>query len=221
MHGSQVTDARLRIDRYPVRVSPDGSKIVLVRKAPGKSDTLQVLDVASGAFTTLLVDQDRSAADGTVEYLWPRFDPQGRIVVLRRSYTYGPVDVALISVDTSGKNAQNLISAMPFEALANGFDVNWATRTVVGARSPQLPGGLNPEEIYLYTLADGNVSAPLDSGHAPSFIAGAAAPAPTVAPSATAVPSATRDPNAPPPPSRRSNRSLTRLTRCSITSGSG
>ncbi len=198
-YGSQVTDARLRIDRYPARQSSDGSRIVLVRKAPGKSDTLQVLDTTSGAFTTLALDQDRSAADGTVEYLWPRFDPQGRIVVLRRSYTYGPVDVALISLDVSGKNVQNLISAMPFEALANGFDVNWATRTVVGARAPQMPGGLNPEEVYLYNLADGNVSAPLDSGHAPSFIAFAPAPLPTAAPPATLPPSPTRDPNAPTP----------------------
>ncbi len=199
VYGRQVTDARLRIDRYPARLSPDGSKIVLVRKAPGKSDTLQVLDVANGAFMTLTLDADRSATDGTVEYLWPRFDPQGHIVVLRRSYTYGPVEVALISLDVTGQNARNLISAMPFEALANGFDVNWAARTVIGARAPQLPGGLNPEEIYLYNLADGSSSAPLDSGHAPSFIPFAAAPLPTVAPSATVPPSATRDPNAPSP----------------------
>jgi len=198
-YGSQVTDARLRIDRYPPRLSPDGSRIVLVRKAPGKSDTLQVLDTTGGAFTTLALDQDRSAAAGTVEYLWPRFDPQGYIVVLRRSYTYGPVEVALISLDVNGKGVQNLISAMPFEALANGFDVNWAARTVVGARAPQMPGGLNPEEVYLYNLADGSVSAPLDSGHAPSFIPFAQAPLPTAAPAATMPPSATRDPNAPAP----------------------
>ena len=95
-------------------------------------------------------------ADGTVEYLWPRFDPQGHIVVLRRSFAFGPVDTRLLSLDTDGANVQTLIGGLQFEALANGFDVNWPARTLIGARSPELPGGMRPEEIYLFDLADGD-----------------------------------------------------------------
>jgi hypothetical protein len=195
-HGTQVTDQKTRIDRYPARSSSDGTKIVLIRQEQGKSSQIQVLDVASGRFNTVTLAMDRGAADGTVEYLWPRFDPQGHIVVLRRSFAFGPVDTRLLSLDTSGANVQTLISGLQFESLANGFDVNWPARTLVGARSPELPGGMRPEEIYLFDLAAGTAGRPLDSGHAPAFVSGAGAPA---QPTATAAP-ATPPPGATPGP---------------------
>ena len=50
--------------------------------------------------------------------------------------------------------------------------------------------------IFVYeVLADGSVSAPLDSGHAPSFIPFAQAPLPTAAPSATSSVTSTNTPN--------------------------
>src|SRR5205085_1691356 len=102
---------------YPARIAPDGRKIVLIRQTQSATSQIQVLDVASGQFSTLAPDIDRGTAPGTVEYLWPRFDQQGRIVVLRRVYTYGPVDVRLLALDLSGKTVQTLISAMQFESL--------------------------------------------------------------------------------------------------------
>ncbi|HMA33105.1 MAG TPA: hypothetical protein VKY74_01395, partial [Chloroflexia bacterium] len=203
VHGSVVTDQRTHLDRYPARISGDGTKIVVVRQATGQSSQIQLLDVASGQLNTVVLDLDRTAPDGSIEYLWPRFDPQGHIVVVRRSYAPGPITTSLISVDTSGKNAQTLIGGLQFEALANGFDVNWAGRTVIGARAPEMPGGLRPEEIYLYDLATGTVAAPLDSGHAPSFSPVAGLPPPTPPPATptailpTAAPTIT--PGGPPP----------------------
>src|SRR5436853_468977 len=79
IHGSQITNQTTRIDRYPARISPDGTKIVLIRQTTGRNSQIQVLNVASGQFSTLAPDLDRQATEGTVEYLWPRFDPQGRI----------------------------------------------------------------------------------------------------------------------------------------------
>ncbi|HUS17812.1 MAG TPA: hypothetical protein VM536_22680 [Chloroflexia bacterium] len=188
VHGGQVANVQNRIDRYPARISPDGTKIVFVRQSQGKSSLLQVLTVGTGQISSLAVDRDRGTVEGSVEYLWPRFDPQGRIVVLRRSGN----DNTLIAVDLTGKTLQNLITGLQYESLAYGFDVNWAGRSVIAARSPELPGGMRPEEIFLYDLATGNASAPLDSGHAPSFVAAVGAPPPTPGP-----PTATAQPNGP------------------------
>jgi hypothetical protein len=196
--GSQVTELRTRIDRYPARISRDGSKVVVVRQEQGLSNRVQVLDVATHQFTTLNLAPDQGAAEGSVAYLWPRFDQADRIVVLRRAYNSGVVQAQLISFDANGGNVQTLASGLSYEALANGFDVNWAEHTLVGGRAPELPGGLRPEEIYLYDLATGRASSPLDSGHAPSFSPVRNAP-PEPGPTATAAPP-TASPTPGPPP---------------------
>jgi Tol biopolymer transport system component len=65
--GSQVTELRTRIDRYPARISRDGSKVVVVRQEQGLSNRVQVLDVATHQFTTLNLAPDQGAAEGSVE----------------------------------------------------------------------------------------------------------------------------------------------------------
>ncbi len=193
--GSQVTTQGTRIDRYPPAVAPDGSAVAVIRQVPGQNSEILMLDPSTGHFTTLAPEIDQGATPGTVEYLWPRFDPQGRLVVLRRVYTYGPVDVGLIRMDRAGKNTATLLGHLQYESLADGYDVNWDARTVVAARAPQMPGGLNPEEIYLIDLDTGTAGPPIDSGHAPSLTLTGGQPA-----APTALPTAPPAPTQPAPP---------------------
>ncbi|MGI8588390.1 MAG: TolB family protein [Chloroflexia bacterium] len=168
-----------RIDRYPARISADGTKVVFIRQeAANAGGMIELLDVASSQAAPLSVDQDANTPPGSVEYLWPRFDPQGRIVVFRRASAPGSASASLISLDLTGKTVATLARGLMPEALANGFDVNWAGNTLIAARAPEQPGGLRPEEIYLYDLAAGRAAPPLTDGHAPAYIAAAGPPAP-------------------------------------------
>ena len=92
--GSQVTELRTRIDRYPARISRDGSKIVVIRQAAGKSSQVQVLDVATDQFSTLSARHRPRRRRGHGRVSLAALRPAGHIVVLRRAYTFGPLDSA-------------------------------------------------------------------------------------------------------------------------------
>jgi hypothetical protein len=167
-----------RYDSFPARVSPDGQTAVLVRQSQGKNSLLALVSLTSGVGNLIEPDIDKDAPEGSVEYLWPQWTPDGRIVVLRRGYTFSPSDNALLTFDRQGKNAQVLVSGLTYEALADGFDVDWTGRIVWAARAPEMPGGQRPEELYSIDLATNGFSAPLDSGHEPSWSGTLGAPPP-------------------------------------------
>ncbi len=187
--------SQVRYDSYPARVSPDGRTAVLVRQSQGKNSLLATVNLSNGVGNLISLDLDKDAPEGSVEYLWPQWTPDGRIVVLRRGYTFSPRDNALITVDRQGKNAQVLVSGLTYEALASGFSIDWDGRVVWAARSPEMPGGQRPEEIYNIDLTTNGFSAPLDSGHAPDWSATLSAP-PAVIPGSqpTAAPTTAQTP---------------------------
>lgn len=199
--------SQVRYDGYPARVSPDGKMTVLVRQSQGKNSLLATVSLTSGTGSLITPDIDKTAPEGSVEYLWPQWTPDGRIVVLRRGYTFSPRDNALLSFDRQGKNAQVLVSGLTYEALADGFAIDWTGRIVWGARAPEMPGGQRPEEIYTIDLATNNSGTPLDSGHAPSWSGTLGAPPvsqPTSAPAPPGTPVPTSlpaPPGTPAPPS--------------------
>ena len=192
--------SQVRYDGFPARVSPDGQMAVLVRESQGKNSLLATVSLTSGVGSLIQPDIDKDTPEGSVEYLWPQWTPDGRIAVLRRGYTFSPRDNALLTMDRSGKNAQVLVSGLTYEALADGFAIDWTGRIVWAARAPEMPGGQRPEELYTIDLATNGFSAPLDSGHAPSWSATLGAPPPpTPGVQPTAPPPA---PGTPAPPGR-------------------
>jgi Tol biopolymer transport system component len=188
--------SQVRYDGFPARVSPDGQSTVLVRESQGKNSLLATVSLTSGVGSLIQPDIDKDAPDGSVEYLWPQWTPDGRIAVLRRGYTFSPRDNALLTMDRNGKNAQVLVSGLTYEALAAGFDVDWTGRIVWAARAPEMPGGQRPEELYSIDLATSGFSAPLDSGHGPAWSATLGAPPP---PTAVSQPTAPVVPGSPVP----------------------
>ena len=182
--GTLPTTPQVRYDAYPPRLSPDGRTLLLVKQAQGQNATLILMDLGAGGTNTITPEADTGANPGTVQYLWPRWTNDGRIVAVRRVYSSNPNDNQLLMLDRNGKNAQVLTAGFSYEALGSGFDVDWTNRVIFAARSPDLPGGQRPEEIYRIDLATGDYSDPLDSGHAPSWILDPT-PLPTVPPTAT------------------------------------
>ena len=191
---SLVSTPQERYDSFPARISPDGTTAVLVREAPGHNSLLVTISLTSGVQSLITPQMDQGAADGTVQYLWPQWTPDGHIVVLRRVYPYNLNGNMLVSMDALGRNAAVLLSNLTFEAMANGFSVDWTGRNVVGARAPEMPGGQRPEEIYLVSLDSRAYGTPIADGHAPSFTGALGAPPPP----ATATP-APVTPTTPPP----------------------
>ena len=185
-----VSTPRDRYDSFPARLSFDGSKAVLVHQSQGHNAKLVVVDLASGTTSEIRLDQDQDTAEGTVQYLWPQWTPEDQLVVLRRVYPFNPNGVMLVKLNPQGGLVQVALSGLSFEALANGFAIDWVGRTVVGARSPGMSGGQEPEEIYLISL-DGNThSAPIANGHAPAYSGVLTAPLSLPPPPAPASPTA-------------------------------
>jgi hypothetical protein len=198
---SLPSTSQMRFDGFPARVSPDGRTAVLVRQSQGRNSLLVTVSLTSGVGSLIVPEIDKTAAEGSVEYLWPQWTPDGRIVVLRRGYTFSPRDNALLTFDRQGKNAQVLVSGLTYEALAAGFAVDWTGRIVWAARAPEMPGGQRPEELYTIDLATNGFSAPLDSGHEPSWSATLGAAPPPTPTGQPASPAGTPVPGTPAPTS--------------------